>query len=184
MDSLTSEIWKQIPDYGSHYEASSLGRIRVKDRVITRKHPNTGKPTSFHYKSKVLSPAKADKWGHMSVTLGVNGIDYSVSVHKLVLLAFHGAKPEGMEACHNNGIAWDNRPENLRWDTHFSNNQDRKMHGNYQSGDSHPMAKLTLEQVRSIRSSGLNFSQVAQSYSISKSTAHRILTGRTWRTNV
>lgn len=178
------EIWKQIPDYGLHYEASSLGRIRVKDRSITRKHPTTGRLTTFNYKGKVLSPAKADKWGHLSVTLGVDGVDYSVSVHKLVLLAFVGEKKDGMEACHRNGNAGDNRPENLRWDTHYSNNQDRKMHGRYPTGERHPMAKLTQKEVSEIRASGLTGSQVAQRYGISKSTAHRILTGRTWQGNV
>ena len=179
-NSHSTEIWRSIPGYGGHYEASSEGRIRVKDRVIVKKHPMTGKMTENKYKGRLLKPCVSDKWGHTSVTLGVDGINYSSSVHKLVLMAFVGARPHGMEACHNNGIANDNRISNLRWDTHYENNQDRKKHGKYAVGQNHPMAKLSNEIVRQIKASGLNGPQVAEKYGIGTSTAHRIITGRSW----
>lgn len=50
-------------------------------------------------------------------------------VHTAVLLAFVGERPEGLEACHNNGIPSDNRLENLRWDTRSSNRRDTILHG-------------------------------------------------------
>lgn len=45
-------------------------------------------------------------------------------VHRLVLEAFVGPCPPGMEACHWNGIPGDNRLHNLRWDTPSANNAD------------------------------------------------------------
>jgi len=40
------------------------------------------------------------------------------SVHSLVLEAFVGPRPEGMDGCHENDVPWDNRLSNLKWDTH------------------------------------------------------------------
>ena len=112
-----AEIWKPIPGYGGHYEASSMGRIRVLPRVVVKPHSTTGEPCEFHYAGRLLNPAKRSKHGHLSVTLGVDGKDHTCSVHRLVLMAFSGPCPDGMVGCHNNGKAGDNRPENLRWDT-------------------------------------------------------------------
>lgn len=144
------EIWKDIPDYGSNYQASNLGRIRVKDRYVEKKCglSNVKKVVKQFYKGKLLSPCKADKYGHLSVHIGYNNKKITIGVHRLVLFAFVGKCPDGMEACHNNGIASDNRIENLRWDTHQNNNKDRKMHGKYAKGENHHMfgKKMSEEQ--------------------------------------
>lgn len=50
-------------------------------------------------------------------------------MHRLVLLAFVGPCPDGMEACHANDIPTDNRLANLRWGTHADNMRDRIENG-------------------------------------------------------
>ena len=30
------EVWKDIPGYGDHYQASNLGKVRVKNRSVTK----------------------------------------------------------------------------------------------------------------------------------------------------
>jgi hypothetical protein len=139
MEMTMEEIWKDIPGYGGHYMASNLGRIKVKARKIRKFCGLHGKEVEQIYKERLLSSTKADKYGHMSVHLGVDKKKYAVAVHRLVLFAFVGYPPNGHEGCHNNGIASDNRIENLRWDTHANNNLDRKKHGKYLSGKDHPM---------------------------------------------
>ena len=62
------EHWKEIPGFGGHYEVSTLGHIRVKDRMVIKRH-RTGKPMQQFYPGRILSPSKADKWGHLSVKL-------------------------------------------------------------------------------------------------------------------
>lgn len=176
---MHDEEWRQIPGFGGHYEASSLGRIRVKDRIVTKRH-KTGKPMQQFYPGRLLSLVKADKWGHLGVKLCVGDRASTVAVHRMVLLAFVGPCPEGMEACHNNGIASDNRLENLRWDTHHSNNQDRRAHGTYAKGEQHPMAKLTPEQVQGIRSGAITKAQALRDLGISNSQHHRIKAGQSW----
>lgn len=110
--SQTQELWADIPGYGGFYEASTFGRIRAKDRVVIKHHSN-GNPMAQHYKSRVLSPNRTDKYGHMAVHIGVHNQKITVAVHVLVLLAFVGPRPSGMEACHNDGDASNNRPDNL-----------------------------------------------------------------------
>lgn len=174
-----NEIWKPVPGYGNHYEASNLGNIRVKDRVVVRKH-STGSVTNFFYKSRLLTPCKSDKLGHMVVHISVDNKKQNVFVHKMVLLAFVGPCPEGMECCHKNGNASDNRIENLRWDTHYENNQDRKRHGRYATGENHPMAKLTLEQVKTIRSSDKPIKELCKEFGVGLSNLHRIKNKESW----
>jgi hypothetical protein len=139
MEMTMEEIWKDIPGYGGHYMASNLGRIKVKTRKVRKFCGLHGKEVDQIYKERLLNPSKADKYGHMSVHLGVDKKKYVVAVHRLVLFAFVGYPHEGHEGCHNNGIASDNRIENLRWDTHANNNLDRKKHGKYPTGKDHPM---------------------------------------------
>lgn len=72
--------------------------------------------------------------------------------HRLVLEAFVGPCPEGMECRHLNGIRGDNRLENLCWGTHQENYQDRICHGTsgwgiHRSG----VSKLESDSVVKIR---------------------------------
>lgn len=176
---MSEETWKQLPGYGGHYEVSDMGRVRSRDRSVERKHPS-GKPAKFFYPGRLLTPGNANKYGYKTVHVGVDGKKYTLSVHWMVLTTFVGPCPEGMEACHNNGKAGDNRLSNLRWDTHYENNQDRKRHGTYAVGEAHPMAKLKESDIADIRSSGMNGPQVAEKYGIGTSHAWRILKNESW----
>jgi hypothetical protein len=49
-------------------------------------------------------------------------------VHRLVLEAFVGPCPDGMECCHEDGDSTNNRVDNLRWDTHEANVRERLEH--------------------------------------------------------
>lgn len=75
----------------------------------------------------------------------------TIYVHRLVLEAFHGPCPEGMEARHLNGDARDNRAVNLAWGTHQENVQDTIRHGRKARGVACSFAKLTEEDLKVIR---------------------------------
>lgn len=131
------EIWKDVKGFEDYYQASNIGRVRSKDRYVKKWHKSGGFVIQF-YEGKVLKN-KICKKGYVRLHISVNGKRMKVYAHAFVLLAFVGEKPEGYECCHNNGIGSDNRIENLRWDNHFNNNQDRVKHGTYPKGENHPM---------------------------------------------
>lgn len=114
-----------------------MGRIRSKDRAVKKYCGLHSRIVTQRYKGRILNATKT-KGGYLSVHLGVNKKKFNFLVHYLILKTFISERPEGYECCHNNGNPADNRLQNLRWDTHFNNNQDRKKHGNYPSGEKHP----------------------------------------------
>lgn len=72
--------------------------------------------------------------GYIKVHLKINGVRRHTTLHRLILRAFSGPCPAGMEGCHNNGNPSDNRACNLRWDTPSENQQDALRHGTRRTG--------------------------------------------------
>lgn len=127
----------------------------------------------------------ADGHGHLFVRLCNLGRATQPKVHRLVLEAFVGPRPEGLECCHNNGDHKDNRLVNLRWDTHQSNVDDSIRHGTYTRGERIVHAKLTAEKVRAIRAryaaGGITQLQLAGEFQLNRLTILRILQRQTWK---
>ena len=59
--------------------------------------------------------------GYLTVNLSNCGTKRRRYIHRLVIEAFAGPRPEGMVCCHNDGDPENNRFENLRWDTYVAN---------------------------------------------------------------
>ena len=119
------ETWAPVPGYEDWYEVSDLGRVRSLDRVVYMF--KNDRP--LRKLGRILTPHPTLRAGHLVLGLSRDNHRWRVSVHRLVLLAFVGPCPPGMEACHGNGIPTDNRLENLRWDTQSANMLDRVAHG-------------------------------------------------------
>lgn len=120
-----TEWWKPVLGYELLYEASSYGEIRSVDHVTIS---TVG--VARRFKGKILKPSP-DKDGYLTVALHKNGIQKTHRVHHLVLGAFKGPRPDGLEGCHNNGNNQDNRIANLRWGTISSNRIDTINHGHH-----------------------------------------------------
>lgn len=108
--------WRPVVGHEGIYQVSDTGEVRSVSYVDQRGSRRRGRTMR-------QSTAKS---GHKWIQLRDRK---SVGVHRLVLLAFVGPCPEGMEACHINGDPADNRVENLRWDTRSENQRDRVRHG-------------------------------------------------------
>jgi len=118
------------------------------------------------------------------ILIAPNGDRHSENVHVLILTAFRGPCPEGMEGCHNNGNGTDNRLDNLRWDTRTSNQQDRLKHGTACEGEDHYLTKLTDEIVVEIRkeySEGVSLRRLAQKHNVVEGTIRFIVQRKTWK---
>ena len=114
--------------------------------------------------------------GHTYVHLGNNKSKSLYAVHRIVLETFVGGCPVGMECCHGNGVAGDNRLQNLRWDTHDANNKDRLRHGNYAVGENHHFSKYSDVFVNSIFNGEVSKKE-ALAYGVSNTHYYRIKKG-------
>jgi hypothetical protein len=107
-------------------------------------------------------------------------------VHRLVLEAFVGPCPDGMEGCHGDGDTANNRLGNLRWDTPKSNRADASRHGTVPLGSRHGNAKLNEQQVREIRQKyvrgkrGCGYIRLAAEYEVSKLLIRKIIEREIW----
>jgi len=109
--------WRAVPGWEGYFEVSDDGRVRSLDRKVS--HPTSG---TRRLKGRELKQAKAGTGGgYFYVTLTRAGERRNKYVHTLVLEAFVGPQPEGMEACHGPAGRYVNTPDNLRWDTRKAN---------------------------------------------------------------
>jgi predicted secreted protein len=97
-----------------------------------------------------------------------------------VLTAFVGPRPKGLQCCHNDGNPWNNKLENLRWDTAQSNQRDRAKHGTSNRGERCASAKLTETQVAAIRADARLQREIAADYGVKENTISRIKSGKRW----
>lgn len=101
------ETWHKIPGY-SLYEASTLGNLR------SLNYKRTGRV-------QMLKPALSTDGYLRTMLMGDDRRYHTITVHRMVCIAFHGPKLAGMEINHMNGIKTDNRPENLEYCTRSQN---------------------------------------------------------------
>lgn len=151
------EVWKFIPGFGGAYEASSEGRIRETGGRV-RKLTNTGRYTSIRI------------WGKTYLA------------HRLVLAAFHGEPPPGMQCRHLNGVKTDNRVSNLAWGTGHQNQMDRFDHGTACEGENNYRAAHSADDaVRVARMKGRKTpSEIANETGLSLSFVKHVIYGRSW----
>lgn len=164
-DEGSTETWRPVVGFPD-YEVSDQGRVRSWRR---------GKWPGRAETPRMMRPL-VTRGGYPSVVIGERTL-----IHVLVLEAFAGPRPQGMDACHNNGIKTDNRPENLRWDTRKENQADRRRHGTYMGGDGHPLTKLSeagVAEMRRLYASGVRQRELVRLFGMSPSVVCGIVNGK------
>ena len=174
-----TEIWKAIPGWEGSYEVSDVGRVRSLLRVTnTRKGLQT-------FQGKILAPSTT-KNGYRMVSLTAPSRREYHYVHALVLLAFIGPRPAGMEVCHNDGSRDNNNLRNLRYDTRRNNALDRHKHGTLPKheaprGSANKQSKLKESDILKIREMPGTLKQIGEAFGVSLHTIHLIKIGKTWK---
>lgn len=171
-EALPGESWRDCSGFDG-YRVSDIGRV-ASSRI--NGYRMTGKWN--------LLRIKTDKRGYQSVRLSNGEKFIDVLVQTLVLTAFVGPRPEGMEACHfpdrdpgNNHVA------NLRWGTRKENMADQYLHETRILGERHHRSLLDEEEVRAIHrlyTEGWTHRQIAGRFGVSRSAVSLIVTGRNW----
>ena len=177
-----SEAWLPVIGYVGLYEVSDFGQLRSVDGRRLR--------DGRTYKGRILKQVRAGGvrgFRYLSVALS-NGEAETLSVHRLVLEAFVGQCPTGMEGCHNDGNTANNRLSNLRWGTHSANLLDRRLHGtaktNPKKGAEAHAAKLNetdVGRVKDMYRNGCTQRAIASWMGVSRGAVIGIVYGHTWK---
>ena len=143
---IDKERWRWVVGWKGYYLVSSHGRVKSVERIIQIREGVYGRR-----KAKYLKPIKL-KYGHLTVNLNKDGKMKHRYAHQLVMEAFVGPCPPGMEVRHfPDRDPTNNRLDNLQYGTRQENMEDRTIHGTDNRGERSGRAKLTEEKVRQIR---------------------------------
>lgn len=122
--------------------------------------------------------------GYLKVSVvGPDGRKMSWRLHRVILEAFVGPRPDGMEARHLNGTKTDNRPDNLTWGTPEQNFEDRRRHGTVVTRETSRWRRLTEDQVRGCIeqfNAGRMIKDIAADLGVDASHVSKILRGKQW----
>ena len=126
------EEWRPVHDR-PEYQVSNFGRVRsdATGGLILKPNLIRGYPALKFWNS--------------------DGTRTTAYVHLLVLEAFVGPRPEGLQARHDDGNPFNSMICNLRWGTVGENAADRMRHGTSLRGDKNPQMKLTEADIAQIR---------------------------------
>jgi hypothetical protein len=161
------EIWKEALGYEGIYSISNFGRVK-----------------SFKSKKERILKPSLNGRGYLKVSLSNSNILYKTEkIHRLVAKAFipnHGDKPQ---VNHKDGNKLNNNVKNLEWSTELENMThacENKLVNN--QGKNNGQSKLNDEEVREIKygNKGMNHSEIARIYNISRTNVERIRTGKGW----
>lgn len=109
--------------------------------------------SSLYGNWRMLHPTiDANDTGYCRVGLRVDGRYRYRRVHQLILLAFVGPCPSGLQVCHDpDPCRTNNRLENLRYGTPKSNSDDQLKHGTRCKSERRWNAQFTTESVLRVR---------------------------------
>lgn len=161
---MIQEQWRPIPGYEGRYDVSDMGRVR---NAVTL---------------QVLRGLPSN--GYLQVHLYHPDGSHRCRINRLVLLAFAGPCPAGMESAHEDGDRTNNVLTNLRWKTPGENAMDRMRHGTQVAGERVSRAVLTVDKVREIRglvSAGMSSRAIAKHLGLGLSTVKHVRSGRCWK---
>lgn len=122
--------------------------------------------------------------GHRSVSVSSGVKKKRYQIHRLVLEAFVGECPDGMQCRHLNDVAWDNRLENLKWGTPKENGEDRVRNGKSIWGERHHKSRFSSENVvemRKLWNEGKTVDDIRDIFGGSRASIYFACCGKTWK---
>lgn len=170
------ETWKDVVGFEGLYEVSDLGRVRSSDRMSNSRAGSLRKQSG-----RIIVGGTNSRGYRLCLLYPAEGKRKTVYFHHLVLKAFVGEPLPGQEACHNDGDKQNNRLDNLRWDTHVSNCDDREKHGTNYKGVRNGNSKLKEEDVLAIRSDSRRQEDIALQYGVSRGLVSMIKARKWWK---
>jgi len=165
------DTWHPVIGFEGFYEVSPDANVRS----ICRQHSHNKRWMAGVFVKPILGSR-----GYYVVNLTKPGVRKQFFLHKMVLEAFKGIRPDGLQACHNDGNRLNCHIDNLRWDTPSANHKDKRLHGTWQIGEKSNNVKFTTDVVLAIRKEKLTPMQANKKYGVSLTHAKRIINRECW----
>jgi hypothetical protein len=170
------EEWRPVVDWEGLYEVSDLGRVRTVPHLDRMGRLVPGRIRKLN----LAGPPP----GRLHLSLKRDRVEVGAYAHQLVMQAFVGPRPDGMEVRHGPGGPHDNRLVNLCYGTKTDNNgPDKLRDGTLRYGESHYRSRVSADNVADIRrrrAAGEPCRVLAAEYGVDEGTISVIATGGTW----
>lgn len=172
MDSTSVPEWRVIPGW-PNYAVSSAGEVK---RIGGAKR---GVRIGLILKQTISNT------GCFMVHLSEARVQRSLTVHRLVAAAFLGLCPPGYQVNHKDGNRLNNSLDNLEYLTRIENMKHAVQNGLTAWGIRNWSARLSEDQVRTIRqlwpNRGMSQQQIANQYGVRQDHVSRILSRQSWK---
>lgn len=173
-----TEEWRPVVGFEGLYDVSNLGRVRS---LLTHRGNVRTVP-------KLLQPRLHSR-GYLRVHLAKNLAHHDKYIHVIVMEAFVGPCPDGMEVNHKDAVKSNNRLQNLEYATPLENIHHSIGMGLWKPemcsvpGSRNGKAKLTEADIPAIRlmAETLPHHVVAERFGISRSVVQKIHARTAWK---
>lgn len=110
------EEWRDVVGFEDYYQVSNIGRVKSKDRYICRKDG-----TLLHVKERIMKCVryrpKGSSYDRLKVSLSVGCKRYTLTVHRMVAIAFIPNPNNYPQINHKDENPLNNNVDNLEWCT-------------------------------------------------------------------
>ncbi len=165
------------------YEVSDFGRVRSFWHHVRVPGCHGGSSSIIGTTPKILKLQKSKKDGYLRVGFRRGSVRGS-TIHRLVLEAFVGLRPVGMEARHLDGNKDNCFLANLAWGTPVENEADKVKHGTICRGETSGTSKLkesdVIEIIRLSKTTTLTYREIGKLFGVSATPAYQAAVGITW----
>jgi len=167
---------------GIAIESKSIEMVEIKSIITSKPYYINQSGDVFNSNFAKLKPRPGGykkKYKRVSLSTPENRKGVDRYVHRLVLEAFVGICPGGMQCAHNDGDPSNNNLSNLRWDTPLNNSRDKIVHGTSGVGEKNSMAKMSNSTASWIVNNYKNFKalEIAERFNIASGTVSGIAVG-------
>lgn len=175
-----NEIWKDIVGYEGHYQVSNTGQIKSLARKIWYESKGRVK-AHFKLRAEKILAQRVGTTGYLQISLCLESERKLVSLHRVMAEAFVPNPENKPEVNHKDTNKLNNTIQNFEWMTHAENMAHSLENGRHVKGDTHPMAKITETDVRSIRAAvGAKPKDLAAKYGVCTDQIYLILKRKSW----
>ena len=157
-----NERWLPVVGFEGRYEVSDMGQVRGLSKYSNHKGNSLKCMINNH--------------GYPFVWLYKDGKQFSKRPHILVMRAFVGPAPEGMQVNHIDCDKLNPRLDNLEYVT-AKENHDQARRNNLLG---QALTPSSVHTIRKLRDDGMLINDIASHLGVSRGTIFDVLQGRTW----